>query len=362
MSLGNTLGTLGVSVILAGTLTMIGCSSPEPQSSSDASKSAETTQSQSASEQDAKTEANDAASTNASTDAAPTEAVTFTDALGNEVTVNHPQRVVACMGSFANIWELAGGTLVGASDDAFDSYTITSPDVAMVGDFAEPNLEAIIALEPDFVILTSGSGGRGGDSSQVELKEALDASGIANAYFNVSTFDDYLAMLKTLTDITGREDLYKQNGEDVADQIEEIKASVAVGEAPTALVLTTFSGGTRVQSGTSQAGAMLADLGVVNLADENPSLLQDFSLESVIEMDPDFIFVVPMGNDTEAAMKNLTEATEANPAWSTLSAVQNGRYITLDPEHFLYKPNEKWAEGYQILYDALYGGEEGSGE
>ena len=50
-------------------------------------------------------------------------------------------------------------------------------------------------------------------------------------------------------------------------------------------------------------GAMLADLGVKNLADENPSLLKDFSLESIIEMNPDYIFVVPMGNDDAAAMK-----------------------------------------------------------
>lgn len=352
MTLRKTMGTVAVSVVLVGMLVLAGCAPSAPQTSDDAAKAPETATEAPVAEADSAAEMG-----TASNGATSAEAVTFTDALGNQVTVENPQRVVACMGSFANLWELAGGTLVGASDDAFDSYTVTSPDVAKVGDFSEPNLEAIIALEPDFVILTSGSGGRGGDSSQVELKEALDASGIANAYFNVSTFDEYLAMLKTLTDITGREDLYKQNGEDVAAAIENVKAAVPEGEAPTALVLTTFSGGTRVQSGSSQTGAMLAELGVVNLADENPSLLQDFSLESVIEMDPDFIFVIPMGNDSEAAMKNLTEATEANPAWSTLSAVQNGRYVTLDPQHFLYKPNEKWAESYQILYDNLYGGE-----
>ena len=94
-------------------------------------------------------------------DAAPGP-VTFTDDLGNEVTVDNPQRVVACMGSFANAWELAGGTLVGVSDDALQAagWTIASPDVATVGDFASVNLEAIIALDPDFVIMTSGTGGR----------------------------------------------------------------------------------------------------------------------------------------------------------------------------------------------------------
>ena len=232
--------------------------------------------------------------------------VTFTDDAGNEVTVDNPQRVVACMGSFANAWELAGGTLVGVSDDALQAagWTIQSPDVATVGDFSAVNLEAIMALNPDFVIMTSGTGGRGGDSSQADLRDALIGAGIPVAYFEVTTFDDYERLMRTFTDITGRADLYDQNVAKVAEAIDAVTAQVPAENPPTALVLTTFSGGTRVQSFGTQTGAMLADLGVNNLADENRSLLKDFSLEAVIEMDPDFIFVIPMGNDTEAAMRN----------------------------------------------------------
>lgn len=283
--------------------------------------------------------------------------VTFTDDMGNEVTVDNPQRVVACMGSFANAWELAGGTLVGVSDDALTAagWTIESPDVATVGDFTAVNLEAIMALNPDFVIMTSGTGGRGGDSSQADLRDALVGAGIPVAYFKVTTFDDYERLMRTFTDITGRADLYEQNVAKVAEAIDGIVGAVPAENPPTALLLTTFSGGTRVQSSGTQTGAMLADLGVNNLADENKSLLKDFSLEAVIEMDPGFIFVIPMGNDTEAAMRNLEEATAANPAWGSLSAVQNGRYITLDPTLYLAKPNAQWDAAYQGLFDNLYG-------
>ena len=273
--------------------------------------------------------------------------VTFTDDMGNEVTVDNPQRVVACMGSFANAWELAGGTLVGVSDDALTAagWTIQSPDVATVGDFTAVNLEAIMALNPDFVIMTSGTGGRGGDSSQVDLRDALVGAGIPVAYFEVTTFDDYERLMRTFTDITGRADLYEQNVAKVAEAIDGIVGAVPAENPPTALLLTTFSGGTRVQSSGTQTGAMMADLGVNNLADENKSLLKDFSLEAVIEMDPDFVFVIPMGNDTEAAI----------PAWGSLSAVQNGRYITLDPTLYLAKPNAQWGAAYQGLFDNLYG-------
>lgn len=293
----------------------------------------------------------------ATTTTAADGAVTFTDALGNEVTVANPQRVVACMGSFANAWELAGGTLVGVSDDALQSgaFTIESPDVSTVGDFASVNLESILALNPDFVIMTSGTGGRGGNSSQAGLRDALVDSDIPVAYFEVTDFPDYLELLRTFTSITGREDLYEQNGLAIANAIEDLKASVPADAAPTALVMTTYSGGTRVQDSSTMTGAMLAELGVHNLADENKSLLKDFSLESVIELDPDFIFVIPMGNDAEAAVHNLEEATAANPAWSALSAVRDDNYIVLDPTLFLSKPNEHWADAYRTLYDALYG-------
>lgn len=289
-------------------------------------------------------------------DAAP-DPVTFTDDMGNEVTVDNPQRVVACMGSFANAWELAGGTLAGVSDDALSAagWTIESSDVATVGDFTAVNLEAIIALNPDFVIMTSGTGGRGGDSSQADLRDALVGSGIPVAYFQVTTFEDYERVMRIFTDITGREDLYEKNAAKVAEAIDGIVAQVPAENPPTALVLTTFSGGTRVQASATQTGSMLAALGVNNLADENRSLLKDFSLEAVIEMDPDFIFVIPMGDDAEAAMRNLEEATAANPAWASLSAVQNNRYITLDPALYLSKPNAKWADAYQGLFDDLYG-------
>ena len=66
-------------------------------------------------------------------------------------------------------------------------------------------------------------------------------------------------------------------------------------------------------------------------------------------------YAAAMGDDAEAAMRNLEEATAANPAWSSLSAVQNGRYITLDPTLYLSKPNAHWSDAYQGLFDSLYG-------
>lgn len=302
------------------------------------------------------TDSGGTASTNTSENQASSETShSFTDDLGNEVTVNNPKRVVACMGSFASIWELAGGSLIGATDDAFEDYELESKDLSSVGGFESPNLESIISLEPDFVIMTGASTGRGGAASQTDLKQGLEDSGIPVAYFNVTTFEDYLRMLRTCCDITGRDDLYEKNGASVDDEIEVLLSEVDPEKSGArVLLMTTYSGGIRVQNSSTMTGAMLAELGVKNLADENQSLLKDFSLESVIELNPDYILVVPMGNDDEAAMANLKEYTEANPAWASLDAVANGNFITLDKQLFLYKPNQRWAESYQVLFDILY--------
>ena len=48
---------------------------------------------------------------------APPDALTFTDALGYEATIESWNRVVSLYGSFAETWLLAGGTLAGTTSD-----------------------------------------------------------------------------------------------------------------------------------------------------------------------------------------------------------------------------------------------------
>ena len=121
------------------------------------------------------------------------------------------------------------------------------------------------------------------------------------------------------------------------------------------MVLTTYSGGTRVQASSTQTGTMLADLGAQNIADSDKGLLSDYSLEALIQDNPQTIFLLPMGNSDESAQQALAEQTTQNPAWAQLDAVKNNRVVTLDPKLFQYKPNAQWDQAYQVLFDALYG-------
>lgn len=277
------------------------------------------------------------------------EAITFTDDLGRNVVVENPQRVVTLIGSFTDVWLLAGGSVVGACDDSWASLNLDLPEgVINTGKVAEPNLENILSADPDFII------GSVNTSANVELLETFESLGIPCAYFDVSNFEDYLEMLKICTDITGRADLYEKNGLEVQKQIEDAIARVD-GSAPEVLYLRTSTKSIQAKNSEGNVcGEILANLGCVNIADSDESLLENLSLEAIMRADPDYIFVTSQGTDKEAALANIEETFTSNPAWQTLTAVKEDRYYVLDPYLYNLKPNERWGESYEKMADILY--------
>jgi len=97
------------------------------------------------------------------------------------------------------------------------------------------------------------------------------------------------------------------------------------------------------------------DMGCVNIADGDKGLLENLSVESVIRDEPYHIFVVTMGDNTEAAKASLDSLMEENPAWASLSAVKEGRLHIMDRELFNMKPNARWGTAYEKLYEKLAG-------
>ena len=279
--------------------------------------------------------------------------VTFTDALGREVSVpKEPERVAALIGSFADVWVLAGGSLCAAAEDAWEDFGLELPEAVNIGGAHSPNLEAIFSANPDFVIASAST------ASNVEMKETLEAAGITVAYFDVDNFEDYLAMLEICTDITGRKDLYEENGLALQAQIEAIKQDLNQQALPeerrTILLLRAHSGSVKAKGSSGTIlGEMLADLGCINIADSDTSLLETLSIESIIRQEPYRIFVVTMGDDSQKAMDNLNQMMNENPAWGTLEAVAEGRLHLMDRKLFNMKPNADWAVSYEILSELL---------
>lgn len=277
--------------------------------------------------------------------------ITFTDDLGREVSASSTKRVAALIGSFADIWCLAGGreSLVAAAHDAWTSFDLElGESVADLGAIKEPNLEVLLASEPDLILASCNT------AANLELQPTFEQIEIPVAYFDIQTFEDYLRMLEVCTMLTGCPENYRRYGTNIQSQV---GAAIAQndGTAPTVLCLRATGSGCKAKGSQDNVlGEMLRDLGCTNIADRDVGLLEDLSIEAIMEADPDYIFAVLQGADSADAQITLERTLLSNPAWEHLSAVENGRFYTLDHRLYNLKPNARWGEAYEALADILY--------
>ena len=277
----------------------------------------------------------------------------FTDHLGRQVSVEDPQRVACLLGSFAHIWTLAGGEVIAAADDAWEDFDLNLTDeVVNLGSTEELSMEKLLAAEPDFII---ASGNR---RQNVEWKETLESTGIPTAYFEVNDFVDYLNMLDICTGLTGKKELYEKYGLEVQKQIDAVIAEsqkrLENREAPTVLTMRASASSILAKNSESTVlGEILLDLGCINIADSDDSLLENLSMEKILQLDPDHIFFIQRGDDTEGMKAYIESFLGEHPAWAQLSAVKEGRVHIVDKSLFGLKPNHRWGEAYEAAEEIL---------
>ena len=285
-------------------------------------------------------------------------ACTFTDDLGREVTLEAaPRRVAALTGSYADIWCTAGGrdTLVASASDAWTDFDLgLGEEVANIGGAMGVSVEELLAAAPDLVLASTNI------PSNQEMLPALEAAGVDVAFFSVDTFEDYLRMLEVCTGLTGSPEAYQTYGEAVAEEIEAARARAAAAleeQGPEKVLYIRAAASVVKPKGSSGTvlGEMLADLGCINIADQDQSLLEDLSMEAILAADPDKILIVLQGADPEPAKAQLEGEVLSNPAWQQLTAVREGRVYYMDKDLYHLKPNARWGEAYDHLVEILYG-------
>lgn len=274
--------------------------------------------------------------------------VTFTDDLGRSVTLANPQRVACLTASFADIWCAAGGAeqIIAATNATWTYFDLPlSEDVVNLGQSKHLDLEQLIACEPDLILASCGT------DRNLELEDTLTRLGFPIAYFSVNSLEDYLRMLEVCTKITGQRECFTTNGIAV-----QARANAAIarsdGTRPTVLCLRVTGNSCKVKGSQGTVlGEMLAQLDCVNIADREGSLLQQLSMEVILQEDPEHIFLVLQNEDAQGTLESTLLA---DPAWNSLTAVKEGRCHIMDPNLFNLKPNARWGEAYEQLADLLY--------
>lgn len=284
---------------------------------------------------------------------APISGITFTDDTGAELTVpEKPGTVAVLTSSLADLWITAGGTVDITVGETVERGFV-SDDVILVDDGAGKtiDLERLIAAKPDFVLYAADLAG------QAECAEALRGAGIPAAGFSVESFGDYLNLLKIATTILDTPGAYETYGTEVEEKVNSLIAGAkAQSEQPDILFVRAGSSARYTKAKTAEnhfACAMLKELGTFNIAEKAPILLDGLSTEEILLSDPDFIFYTTMGD--ESAGTAYMESLTADPVWSTMTAVKEGRVFLLPKDLFQYKPNSRWEEAYAYLINLLYG-------
>lgn len=275
--------------------------------------------------------------------------VSFTDSRGKTIEIpKNPKKVANLYNSYLSLWDLLGGKIVAAVEQA-DEKPVDIGDAELVGKPADPNLEKIVEIDPDFVVIAPFSKNK-------EVAEKLDGMGIPTIYVEIKSKDDYYRLVRLFSAILENEEGFEKYALDMEEKIQELIAKVPKGDPQKVLLMMSTQSGVNVKNNQSINGEMLTDLHTINIADNAVvgDKSEEFSLEQIVSEDPDVIFMTEMGSDLEAIAKKRSETLETDPVWGDLSAVKNGRYHVLPKDLFTYKPNENYLEAYTILAKYLY--------
>lgn len=278
------------------------------------------------------------------------DTLTYDDMLAGEVTIQkRPQRVVVMLNAAMELWYMAGGTVV-ARIEGEDNIPEAAKDLPTIGTMSTPSVEKIVSYEPDLVILVNTL------TKNREIQPALQQAGVPNISVRYKDYQDFCDLFELFTHITGQpeklgalEDIQKQ----VDAEIEKVQGK------PEQKAMILYATAKYVKAGVQDSviGDMLNRLGAVNIIDAqaaNGQSMVDFSMEKVLESNPDVLFI-QMANGGKKAEQNALDEIRNNPAWQEVRAVQEGRIYTVPREYSTLKPNARYPEAFAYFAEKLYG-------
>ena len=291
--------------------------------------------------------------------AAPTETATaaptkvavpmheVVDVTGRTVMIPvEPKVIVALSPTAVEFVYAAGGTVAGRPS------TATHPEEALtaaeVGTAYSPSQEAIIALQPDLIILDSTI------HFGPEMLEMAEMIGVPAVYAGAASLDDVYAGLELLGSILGTQ-------ETVSTLIGEIKASqenayqlISEKNLSTMVIVGDRERRLYAANNTGYVGDLLTQVGLTNLAADLPnSSIPGFGLlapEVALEMNPPLILVISPGAPPAPLLSGMLGMY---PGFSSLDALKTKNVFELDVELFLQSPGPRVQLAFDYLVELL---------
>lgn len=262
--------------------------------------------------------------------------VTVTDDASRSVTVEaEPQRIVSLAPANTEILYALGlgEKVVGVT--SYDDYPAEVADVAKVGDFAGPNIEAIAAADPDVVFVTGGV--------QADLIAQLEGLGAVVISIDPQSLDGVYENIGEVAAVTNRSEQGAALVDSMQASVEDVVSLVAETEPVTAFVeiaqnpLFTAGKGTLIDELITLAGGK----NVVTAEGWVP-----YSAEQVLKDDP-AVYMATLGSMSDPAQ------LAQRPGFKSLSAVENDRVIILE-DNLVSRPGPRIVEGLRLIAEGLH--------
>jgi iron complex transport system substrate-binding protein len=264
--------------------------------------------------------------------------LTTADALGRTFTFTEPpQRIVSLIPSNTEILFALGlgDRVVGV--DVFSDFPAEAQEKPRVGDFLNPDLEGMVAADPDLVLATA--------SHDASVLPALDRLGIPALAIEPTNLGQVLADIERIAAIAGVPERGRALACDLAERIAAVEAAVAGAERPRVF----FEISTDLY--TAGPGSFIDDLisraGGANVAADAAIAWPQLSAEAVVAADPEVILLV----DQEAGA--TPETVAARPGWGQIAAVRNGRVVNLAPDPVV-RPGPRLVDGLEEMARVLH--------
>ena len=277
--------------------------------------------------------------------------VSIKDDMGRTVNLTKkPERIVVTSASFLEPLEAVDGAdLVVGRPDSKTKMPAYAKSLPSVGKVYQVDAEKIIACNPDLVIVNKGM--------NEKLVDTLESNGIKTLVLDMKSYEDVKREVGILARVTGAKDKGDALVADMDAKIQAVRDKIPQDKRRVSIIHST-SQGLSVQLDGSIAGSVANMLGWTNVAagtaplENNPDAAP-YSLETLVDQDPELIFVTSMGKLT-AIKAEMDEAMKTNPAWQSVTAVKQGRVYYLPQDLFLLSPGIHYPEAVETMAKCVY--------
>ena len=273
----------------------------------------------------------------------------FEDDAGREVTLpGKPERIVVTSASFLEPLHAVGGTVVGRPDSRTKMPEFAK-DIASVGKVYQIDVEKVLSCNPDLLIVNKGM--------NEKLVQTMEDNGIPVAVVDMKSYEDVKRELRLFALVTGEKEKGEALISSMDKKIQSVKEKIPQEKRRVSIIHSTNQGLT-VQLSGSIAGSIAEMLGWENVAGDMTPLEKDpdsapYSLETMVEKNPELLFVTSMGKLEE--IKASMDATMAeNPAWQSVEAVRQGKVYYLPQDIFLLSPGIHYPEAVELMAKLVY--------